>query len=88
MNPRYGLAVLACSLALNLRADGPADNLVEKVRRVPPAGVPISATDRTDLESGVASLGQEIESLRGSLKGKPALLDLLPDVQIFHNAVR
>ena len=30
----------------------------------------------------------EIEALRGSLKDKPELLALLPDVQIYHNAVR
>src|SRR5205807_7033415 len=32
-------------------------------------------------------LGKTIEELRGNLKGKPALLALLPDVQIFHKAV-
>lgn len=57
-------------------------------RRVPPPGVEIPATDRAELETGVAALGREIELLRESLKSKPALLDLLPDVQIFQNAVR
>ncbi|MEO7319783.1 MAG: prolyl oligopeptidase family serine peptidase, partial [Chthoniobacteraceae bacterium] len=38
--------------------------------------------------TGVAALGKEIESLRAALKTKPGLLALLPDVQVFHNAVR
>ena len=33
-------------------------------------------------------LGKEIDALRGVSKGKPDLLGLLPDVQIYHNAVR
>ena len=34
-----------------------------------------------ELGAGAAALGKEIEALRNSLKGKPALLELLPDVQ-------
>lgn len=54
----------------------------------PPKGIAIPATVRAELEQGVEALGHEIESLRLALKGKPALLELLPDVEIFHNAVR
>ncbi|HVY70356.1 MAG TPA: prolyl oligopeptidase family serine peptidase [Verrucomicrobiae bacterium] len=75
-------------LAVSLHADGPKDNIAENVRRVPPPGIAIGDSDRAELESGAADLGREIESLRNDLKNKPALLDLLPDVQIFHNAVR
>ena len=61
----------------------------DKVRRIPPLPKdPVSAADKAELQKGADELGQEIESLRTALKGKPALLDLLPDVQIFHNAVR
>src|SRR5262245_14594231 len=63
-------------------------NNSENVRRIPPAGVEIPAADRAELEAGVARLGTEIEALRIELKNNPALLDLLPDVQIFYNAVR
>src|SRR5215831_9682764 len=70
------------------RTDGPGDNVAEKVRSVPPPGVTISDADRKELESGVAELSKEIEGLRDSLKEKAALLELLPDVQIYHNAVR
>src|SRR6266446_10513395 len=69
-------------------ADGPADNLPDKVRPVPRKGATIAAEDRQQLEDGVARLGSEIDALRKEFKTKPAQLALLPDVQIFHNAVR
>jgi len=71
-----------------VRADGPGDNVPEKVRPVPPPGVQISDADRAELQAGVDGLGKEIDELRTALKGKSALLDLLPDVQVYHNAVR
>jgi pimeloyl-ACP methyl ester carboxylesterase len=69
-------------------ADGPGDNLPDKVRRIPPVGVAVPEADKTELQAGIDQLGKEIESLRGALKGKATLLELLPDVQIYHNAVR
>src|SRR6266404_3705551 len=80
-----GIALLWSFSAL---ADGPADNIPQKVRPIPPRGAAIAAADREELEQGVTRLGNEIESLRKELKNKPAQLALLPDVQIFHNAVR
>ncbi|NBV24223.1 MAG: hypothetical protein EBS05_20185 [Proteobacteria bacterium] len=74
------------TLTLTALADGPADNKAESVRPVPPPGVKISDEARTELTAGAAALAKEIEALRNSLKGKPAL-DLLPDVQIYHKAV-
>jgi len=68
-------------------ADGPTDNMIDKVRSVPPPGLKISEQDRAELSDGVARLGREIDALRGELKSKPALLELLPDVQIYHKAV-
>src|SRR5205085_4623414 len=41
-----------------------------------------------ELQAGVDAFGKEIDELRAALKSKPALLDLLPDVQVYHNAVR
>jgi hypothetical protein len=81
-----GLICLLCGSVV--RADGLADNVPEKVRPVPPPGIAISEADRAELRAGVAELGKEIDSLRTELKSKPAMLELLPDVQIFHNAVR
>jgi hypothetical protein len=81
------LSMLLVLLGLVVRADGPADNLADKVRRIPPPGVAIPDDARRELSDGVAKLGGEIESLRGALTNKPALLARLPDVQIFHKAV-
>ncbi len=81
---------LVCVLVLMalVYADGPGDNLPDKVRAVPPPGISIKEDDRTQLQAGVEELGKAIEQLRQDLKDKSALLELLPDVQIFHNAVR
>jgi hypothetical protein len=55
---------------------------------VPPPGLPITSTARTELEGQVQQLGAELDSLRTALeKGRP-FLELLPDVEIFHKAVR
>lgn len=84
------LRCLLASLLLTpflLLADGTGDNSLENVRRQPPPGKPIDPAARQELQEGVAQLGREIESLRGELKDRPALLDLLPDVEIFHKAV-
>lgn len=59
-----------------------------EVKKIPPAGVALKDEDRKELQAGVDSLGKQIDAFRESLGGKPVLLDLLPDVQIFHNAVR
>lgn len=84
----FSVTVFSLALfAFCAKADGPADNVPDKVRPVPPPGVKISESDRTELTAGAARLGEDIASLRGELKGKPALLELLPDVQIFHKAV-
>jgi dienelactone hydrolase len=69
-------------------ADGPADNRADRVRRIPPPGITVLTADRAELEAGVAELGRQIEALRHALRERPALLDLLPDVQVYHNAVR
>jgi hypothetical protein len=78
---------LACSLQFAI-ADGPKDNLAEHVRSVPPPGIAIGDSDRAELQSAVDALGNEINDLKSRLVKKPALEALLPDVQIFHNAVR
>lgn len=88
MAKRLFLVLPVVFLAALLRADGPGDNLPDKVRPVPPAGIRIADSDRTELQAGADKLGQEVEQLRQQLKSKPALLQLLPDVQIYHNAVR
>ena len=54
----------------------------------PPKGIEIPLPVRFELNNDTHKLAGEIEDLRGALKDKPELLALLPDVQIFHNAVR
>lgn len=63
-------------------------NNADQVRQIPPPGIEVPVADRAELETGIAALGKEIEALRSELKAKPALLALLPDVQIYHNAAR
>src|SRR3954470_1366885 len=54
-----------------------------------PAPGPLpSKEDNHQLQAGVDELGKQIESLRKELKDRPNLLELLPDVEIFHKAVR
>ena len=87
---RSGLALIitvAAILSLNYSSTARQNN-PDNVRRIPPPGIEIPATDRAGLEAGIAELGREIESLRETLKAKPALLELLPDIQIYHQAVR
>lgn len=79
------LFLLLCALA---RADGAADNLSDKVRRIPPAGVALPEADRSLLKAEVDKLSQEITGLRNDLKSRPDLLELLPDVEIYGSAIQ
>jgi dienelactone hydrolase len=84
----YSIGCLFGFVAL-LAADGPADNIADKVRRIPPLPKdPVSAEVKGELQLGVNELGMEIEKLHIGLESHPDLQALLPDVQIFHNAVR
>ncbi|HLW64850.1 MAG TPA: prolyl oligopeptidase family serine peptidase [Gemmataceae bacterium] len=86
--PRILLSLLAFFLLLAAaRADGPGDNDPANVKRIPPPGIKISEADRARLQAGLDLLGKEIDDLRTTLKAKPDLLELLPDVQIFHKSV-
>lgn len=51
-----------------------------EVKPIPPPGVEVPAADRTQLEAGLARLSASIDKLKG--------VKLLPDVQIFRDAVR
>ena len=58
--------------ATSALADGPADNVADKVRRIPPPGIAISDADRAELTDATAKLAREIESLRVELRGSLA----------------
>ena len=77
-------AVLLLSTVLASAADAPA----RQFARMPAEGIPVPTEIKNELENGVSSLGHEIDDLKKSLQAQPALLDLLPDVQIYYNAVR
>ncbi|HZY90433.1 MAG TPA: prolyl oligopeptidase family serine peptidase, partial [Gemmataceae bacterium] len=88
MTTRWPLALFVLASAALLRADGPADNRPDNVRPVPPPGIAIPAADRDELRQGLDALGKEVEALRKDLQKRPTLLELLPDVEVFHKAVR
>src|SRR5690349_21125545 len=75
-------------LATTLLADGPADNRTDQVRPVPPLGVALAPGDRQELTEQLQQLGREIGALRTILATNRSLLPLMPDVEIFHKAVR
>jgi hypothetical protein len=68
-------------------ADGPADNVPDKVRRIPPPGIAVPENLRADFRTGCDELAKTIDGLRTSLAGKPDLLALLPDIEVYHKAV-
>jgi dienelactone hydrolase len=80
---------LVCLLGVSpAPADGPGDNLPDRVRPIPPAGIQVPAEERSRLQAGTEKLGRQVARLRRDLADRPALRELLPDVQIYHNPVR
>jgi len=69
-----------------LSADGPQDNIPEKVRPVPPLGVELGDSDKKELLNGLDLLQQSVKQLRQ--REDPFTVDLLPDVEIFLRAVK
>ena len=87
---RNGLRLLACASGIALMAlPRPAGGKqAESAPPIPPPGIAVPDADRMELQAGIDLLGKEIDGLRQELKTRPALLELLPDVQIYHNAAR
>ncbi|HTK78639.1 MAG TPA: prolyl oligopeptidase family serine peptidase [Gemmataceae bacterium] len=83
---RRGLPLLLV-LAAFARADGPADNLPDNVRRIPPPGVAVPDEIRRELATGVEELGRAIAGINQRYGRNHPLRELLPDVQIYHKAV-
>jgi len=54
----------------------------------PPPGIPIPTEIRTELQKGVEELGQSIADLKRSAQSTPSIQALIPDVEIYYNAVR
>lgn len=78
------LFAIVCSPA-SLFADGPADNKIGEVRRIPKLGIELPVDTKDLLTRGVKELDEAIAPL---LKSKDARIrDLVPDVQIYREAV-
>ena len=83
------LAGCACFAAEQVSRQASNSTLQSNPRKLnPPPGIAVPPNVKADLIAGATDLAKEIESLRSSLASVPALLELLPDVEIFHNAVR
>ena len=89
MSFRGLLPPLVLAMAGLVRADGPADNVAERVRPVPPKGIAVSDSDRSTLQAGVdLRSARRSAALRNALNHRPGFLSFLPDVQIYDKAVR
>lgn len=75
----FAAAVAALPLS-GTRADGPGDNIPDKVRPVPPVGTTIPDEDRAEIKKGLEELQRLIKDI-----GKH---ELLPDVLVYEKAVR
>ncbi len=79
------MAIASVATAL---ADGPVDNVAEKVRPVPPPGISVSPEDAARLKANLAKLDDQLAGLRIQLRESPELYAELPDVEIYAKAVR
>ncbi len=88
------LIVLLCLCAVTTFAAAPAKkkataDLPPNPKKLdPPPGIPVPDEVKAELQAGAVTLGKAIATLQTSLQSQPALLELLPDVQIYHNAVQ
>jgi pimeloyl-ACP methyl ester carboxylesterase len=81
--------LLTFTLTLTLPFTTRAQTPPPPAKRLPPAGIAIPDTARTELTAATAALATEISALRTALAAasNARLLTLLPDVEIFHKAV-
>lgn len=77
--------LLLAALVLQSSGDGPADNVVDNVRTIPPPGIAVPHAEKERLSNGLAKLEQAIEQARQT-RDKLAT-NFLPDLLIFRNAV-
>jgi len=88
MSSCWVLPLISLTLGWQVPAGAPATKSQLNPRQFPPAWVTVAPADRSELEAGIDELGKTIDALEESLKAKPALLALIPDVRIYHKAVR
>ncbi len=84
----FAFALITCAAAL--RADGPADNNPDTVRRLPKLGIEVPAEKRAELEAELKALRAEIDralNFARTARNGAYLASLLPDVEIYYKAV-
>ncbi|MGL5097144.1 MAG: hypothetical protein ACRDD1_16265, partial [Planctomycetia bacterium] len=85
---RRTILTLAAALISSMAsADGPADNVAEKVRPIPPPGVAVPPDVKTSLEAKLNELTDAVAALDGLKSKKPNHALLVPDVEIYAKAV-
>jgi pimeloyl-ACP methyl ester carboxylesterase len=88
MNPILWRCLIGLMLLhLGARADGPADNVPEKVRPVPPPGIQIADEVRAELVAAASELGADLGTLRKDLAKRPSLLSRWADAAVFQKSV-
>ncbi len=80
MTPRSIFVLVFLAAIASSLADGPADNIPEQVRRIPPPGIELPVGERAQLQKELDQLAAAMAKIREH--------PLLPDVEIFHKAVR
>lgn len=80
------VSLLLVALGASASADGLGDNDPQNVRQVPRLGIDVPDDDRQVLQSGLDRLQHTIQLLMQ--QKDPQTHRLLPDVEIFHRAVR
>jgi len=84
----FVFAVLSVLAPIAGFADGPADNIPDNVRSVPPLGIEVPEEDRKELEDGLKKLDTLIGQIRLTKHADQNRVNaLLPDVEIFSRAV-
>lgn len=85
------LGLLFIVSGLSAFADGPADNIAEKVRPVPPPGIEVPEADKQALTEGLKPLAAKLAELQKQPADKrlgAQRSQLLADVAVLHSAVQ
>ncbi len=91
MEPRPERSLRTAAIAVYLalfsasslvKADGPADNLEDQVRPIPPPGIVVPLDKQEELRSKIKSLEKAISLLREREKNREFIDHYLPDVEI------
>ena len=79
------LAILLSTTSLPLRADGPADNIADNVRRIPKLGIEVDAAQREKFQNKLRQFEAILTELRNDQR--QIVKRHLPDVELFYWSV-